>query len=84
MQAVHELRNKRHALRLYEQVYQILSIGGRALICDHLPFDDSAASVALYMTEQEQQQALTQAQFANVRVELSIKGLVLYSGERPA
>ena len=82
MQAVHELRHKRHARRLYEQVYQVLAAPGLLLVCDHTPFDDSAASIALYMTGHEQQQALTDGGFANVRLELSLNGLVLYAGER--
>jgi cyclopropane fatty-acyl-phospholipid synthase-like methyltransferase len=84
MQAVHELRHKRHATRLYEQVYQVLAVPGLFLVCDHTPFDDSERSVALYMTEQEQQQALADAQFANVHVELAMNGLILYAGERAA
>jgi ubiquinone/menaquinone biosynthesis C-methylase UbiE len=82
MQAVHELRHKRHALRLYAQVHRVLAVPGRILICDHTPFDDSAKSTALYMTEREQREALVQADFLDVRVELRIDSLVLYSGER--
>lgn len=83
MQAVHELRHKRHAQRLYEQIYQVLAVPGLFLVCDHTPFDDSAKSVALYMTEQEQRQALASAGFVNIRVELSLAGgLPLYAGER--
>jgi SAM-dependent methyltransferase len=82
MQAVHELRHKRHALRLYEQVHQVLAVPGRAMICDHTPFDDSPASTALYMTEEEQQEALAAAGFTNVRIELRVDSLVLYAGER--
>src|SRR5919106_241316 len=41
MQAVHELRHKRHARRLYEQVSQALAVPGVVLVCDHTPFDDS-------------------------------------------
>jgi hypothetical protein len=84
MQAVHELRHKRHAPRLYEQVYQALVVPGLFLVCDHVPFDDSSRSVALYMTEEEQQQALENARVANVHVELALKGLILYAGERAA
>ena len=80
MQAVHELRHKRHAPRLYEQIYQVLAVPGLILICDHTPVDSVAT--ALYMTEQQQQEALVGARFANVLIELSMNGLVLYSGER--
>jgi hypothetical protein len=84
MQAVHELRHKRHALRLYEQVYPVLTVPGRILICDHTPFDDSSASTALYMTEREQQEALAEAGFTNLRIEPTMDSLVLYAGERAA
>jgi hypothetical protein len=60
----------------------VLATPGLVLICDHLPFDESAASTALYMTEEEQFAALEEAGFTNVRVELSINRLVLYAGER--
>ena len=84
MQAVHELRHKRHAQRLYQQVYQALAVPGLFLICDHTPFDDSPRSIALYMTEDEQRRALREAGFVNVHVELEMNGLVLYAGERAA
>jgi hypothetical protein len=84
MQAVHELRHKRHARRLYEQVYRVLTVPGRILICDHTPFDDSSASAALYMTPQEQQEALVEARFTDVLIELTMASLVLYAGERAA
>ena len=84
MQAVHEMRHKRHAPRLYEQIYQVLAVPGLIMICDHTPFDDSPASTALYMTEQEQQEALAAAGFANVHVELLLDSQVLYVGERTA
>ena len=84
MQAVHELRHKRHAARVYKRAYEVLTAPGLIMICDHTPFDDSAESPALYMTEQEQQEALAEARFANVHIELSIDSLVLYAGERAA
>ena len=84
MQAVHELRHKRHAAGLYAQVYQALAVPGLILICDHTPFDASPRSLALYMTQEEQQQALVDAGFADVHVELAMNGLILYAGQRAA
>jgi ubiquinone/menaquinone biosynthesis C-methylase UbiE len=84
MQAVHELRHKRHALGLYRQVHQVLAVPGRIMICDHTPFDDSSTSTALYMTVREQQEALAEARFSNVHVELTMDSLVLYAGDREA
>jgi SAM-dependent methyltransferase len=82
MQAVHELRNKQHAARLYEQVHRTLAVPGLVLICDHTPFDDTPKSTTLYMSEQEHQQALAKAGFTGVRIELQIDSLVLYGAER--
>ena len=56
--------------------------GGLFLVCDHTPLDNSPRSVALYMTETEQQQALADARFVNTRVELATKRLILYAGEK--
>jgi ubiquinone/menaquinone biosynthesis C-methylase UbiE len=84
MQAVHELRHKRHARRLYEQVLEILAPTGSILICDHTPFDDTPSSTTLYMTGQEQRQVLTDAGFTNVRTELSIESLALYGADKPS
>ena len=82
MQAVHELRHKRHASALYRQIHDLVGASGQALICDHTPFDASPKSAALYMTEEEQIRALSDAGFADVRVDLSINGLVLYACRR--
>ena len=82
MQAIHELRHKRHALRLYEQVHSVLGVPGRVMICDHTPLDESARSAALYMTEREHRDVLAEAGFSNVRVELTMDRLVCYAGER--
>ncbi len=82
MQAVHELRHKRHACRLYEQVHGRLADPGLLLVCDHLPFDDTDTSTALYMTETEQREALAEAGFPEVRVSLAKNGLMVYAAEK--
>ena len=81
MQAVHELRHKGHAVALYEQVRSVLATPGTLLVCDHTPFDDSPKSRALYMTEVEQLRVLADAGFSNVRIALSLNGLVLYQAD---
>lgn len=82
MQAIHELRHKRHALRLYQQLHTVLATSAVVLICDHTPeaFEPTPRNLALYMTEQEQLTALTAAGF-NAQVLLSLNGLVLYRGD---
>jgi ubiquinone/menaquinone biosynthesis C-methylase UbiE len=82
MQAVHELRNKRHASKLYRQIYQVTAESGWLLICDHLPFDDSPKSIALYMTEEEQLRAFSSAGFGTAQTVLSVNGLSLYACEK--
>ena len=68
IQAVHELRHKRHALKFYKECRGLLNDGGMLLVCDRLPQDDSERDRALFMTEGEQLTALRQAGFANVEI----------------
>jgi hypothetical protein len=82
MQAIHELRHKRYAPRLYQQVHQITAPRGQLLICDHIPLDDTPKSEALYMTEQEQLAALSSAGFKHAKTALSVDTLRLYTCEK--
>jgi len=82
MQAIHEVRHKRNVPRLYEQVYGVTVTSGLVLICDHIPEDDSWRNTSLFMTEEEQLQALSRAGFVDVKVATSINGLVLYACTR--
>jgi SAM-dependent methyltransferase len=82
MQAVHEVRHKRHVPRLYQQIYRVTATSGLVLICDHVPWDDSRWSTALFMTQHEQTHALSAAGFAEVGIAMSIEGLVVYQCRR--
>jgi hypothetical protein len=84
MQAIHELRHKRHAPNLYRQIYRLTDESGQVLICDHVTFDDSAKSIALYMTEEEQLRALSSAGFESAQTVLSLNGLLIYACEKAA
>ena len=63
-----------------EYIHHILTVPGPVMICDHTPFDESAASRALYMTEQEQRKALTDARLETLPIDLSVNGLCLTAG----
>ena len=65
-QAVHELRHKRYADALHRQVKGVLSPGGVYLVCDHFHGDGGMGNDQLYMTIQEQQNALACAGFQAV------------------
>lgn len=82
MQAVHEVRHKRHVPRLYRQIHGVLATPGLFLIADRLPLDDSPRSTSLFMTENEQLDALTGAGFTKVRVLMSSDALVLCEGRK--
>jgi SAM-dependent methyltransferase len=77
-QAVHELRHKRHARRLHEEVLGLLAPGGRYLVCDHFAGEGGMGGGELYMTVDEQRRALEAAGFAHVRQLLCKGGLVLH------
>jgi cyclopropane fatty-acyl-phospholipid synthase-like methyltransferase len=83
MQAVHEVRHKRHVPKLYGQVHGLLAGGGRFLIADRVPEDDQPRSAALFMTEQEQTCALADAGFHDIRVVMSGDALVLCQCKKP-
>jgi ubiquinone/menaquinone biosynthesis C-methylase UbiE len=68
MQAVHELRHKRHALKFYEACHTVLKQGGLLLVCDHLPKNDSDRDRALFMTEEEHLAAIQTAGFSQPEI----------------
>lgn len=81
-QAVHELRHKRHALGLHQQVRSVLAPGGRYLVCDHFAGDGGMSDDQLYMSVEEQRLALREAGFARVAPVLLKGGLVLHAALR--
>jgi SAM-dependent methyltransferase len=85
LQAVHELRHKRHAARLYTQVVPLLRPGGEVLICDHLP--DGAHTPrhrVLYLELEEKLHALTQAGLVDAQVVWSEHCMALYRARAKA
>lgn len=78
-QAVHELRHKRHARALHEQVRGLLAPQGRYLVCDHFAGAGGMKNDQLYMTVEEQRVALQDAGFARVEPVLLKRGLMLYA-----
>ena len=77
-QTVHELRHKRRAPRLLSQVRSVLKRGGPFLVCDHYLGHDGMSDSRLYMTVEEQREALQEADFPEVRELRRDRGLVLH------
>ena len=77
MQAVHEIRHKRHVPGLYREVRDLLRPEGCLLVADHTPVEDSLRSSSLHMTADEQLAALIQAGFSKPHLVLTIGRLVL-------
>lgn len=77
-QAVHELRHKRYAEPLHRQVRSVLRPGGSYLVSDHYFGDDGMQKEGLYMTVDEQRQALLAAGFTQVSELLRLRGMVLH------
>ena len=79
LQAVHELRHKRHAARLYAQLAPLLGPGGEVLICDHLPAGaHTPRHRVLYMTTEEKLEVLTGAGLVDAKVIWSEHDMALY------
>jgi drug/metabolite transporter (DMT)-like permease/SAM-dependent methyltransferase len=83
MQAVHEVRHKRHVPRLYRQIRELLTPGGLFLVCDRTPEDDSPRSMALFMTEHEQVAALKGAGFVDVQLVMTGDALAFCACRNP-
>jgi SAM-dependent methyltransferase len=84
MQAVHEVRHKRHVPSLYRDIFAILSPSGLFVVGDRTPEDDSPRSTALFMTADEQLHALRGAGFIDVRLVTSGDALALCEARTPA
>lgn len=79
MQAVHEVRHKRHTGPLYAAVCEMLRSGGSFLVCD-LFAGEEMTDTELFMTPAEHEQALRDAGFAAVRLLRQEGALVLFRG----
>jgi SAM-dependent methyltransferase len=79
LQAVHELRHKRHAHRLYAQLAPLLRPGAEVLICDHLPAGaHTPRHRVLYMDPDEKLEALTRAGLVDAKVVWSDHNMAFY------
>src|SRR5262245_4305044 len=79
LQAVHELRHKRHAPRLYAQVRALLPAGGEFVVCDHLPdIAPTPRHRRLYMSTTEGLAALQDAGFHDAKAVWSEHQMALY------
>ena len=78
VQSVHEVRHKRHAPTLYGGVRRLLREKGAFLVCDHFVGEGGMTDTSLYMTPQEQLDALGLGGFTDVREILQKGGLVLF------
>jgi SAM-dependent methyltransferase len=84
MQAVHEVRHKRHVPALYREIFGILRPSGMFVVSDRTPEDDSPRSTALFMTAAEQLDAMRGAGFVEVRHITSGDAIALCEGQKPA
>ncbi len=78
IQAVHELRHKRYAAELHQQVRSLLLPGGAYLVCDHFAGEGGMKNDQLYMSVAKQAAALASVGFSKVEQVLLKGGLVLH------
>lgn len=77
-QAVHELRHKRYTQPLHRQVRGLLNDGGSYLMSDHWFGEGGMRKEGLYLTVDEQREALQGAGFEQVTPLLQQHGIVLF------
>jgi len=78
VQAVHELRHKRHAPSFHRAVRGLLTDGGLYLVCDHFAGLGAMVDQELYATIEEQAQDLSQAGFRDICQVHRVGSLVLH------
>jgi cyclopropane fatty-acyl-phospholipid synthase-like methyltransferase len=85
MQAVHEIRHKRHVPAFYRQLRDLIRPEGIVAVCDGIPRDTSVLwQVNLLMTSDEQLEALAFAGFEHITLEDRIGASVFVTGRAPA
>ena len=82
LQCVHETRHKLAAPKLFQAIYNLLHDNAVFLYCDHFYEDTGGKAKELFMTETEQQQALINAGFEEVKQLLRIGTLSLWQAFR--
>jgi SAM-dependent methyltransferase len=81
MQAVHEIRHKRHVPGLYRQIRDLLEPDGLLAVCDGTPRDPTVLwQVSLCMTVDEQLDAFASAGFIEIRLEEEIGAMIFVTG----
>ena len=78
MQAVHELRHKRHASAFYRAIRPLLKPRGILLACDHFAGEHGMSNTALFMTPEEHEAAIRDGGFSNVDLLMRTGGLILF------
>jgi SAM-dependent methyltransferase len=81
LQAVHELRHKRHAVGLYRAVRSLLLPGAVFLVCDHVHGASGVTNASLNMRLDEHRHALHEAGFTMVHEVRREGSLVLYRAQ---
>jgi SAM-dependent methyltransferase len=81
LQAVHELRHKRHAVGLYRAVRSLLLPGAVFLVCDHVHGESGVTNALLNMRLDEHRNALHEAGFTTVHEVRRQGSLVLYRAQ---
>jgi len=78
MQAVHEVRHKRRVPDLFDHVFALLSPDGCFLYADHYFDVDRFPNSSLFMTRDEQYDALMEAGFQKVEMVMDEFGMAMY------
>jgi SAM-dependent methyltransferase len=84
MQAVHEIRHKRHVPGLYRDIQCVLRPGGILVVCDHAPSPDNRRLTGLHSTESEQLAAFAATGFVDGKTHLSLNGLYVCTALAPS
>jgi SAM-dependent methyltransferase len=82
MQAIHEIRHKRHVPALFRQIRELLAPRGLLLVADRGPKDGSLRWTSLHSTADEQLTAMDLAGFTDRHLVTAIEPLYLVRGRK--
>lgn len=84
MQAIHEIRHKRHVPAFYGVIRGLLGADGLLAVCDGTPRDAGVLwQASLHMTAEEQLEAFAAAGFSEIGLDQEIGSMILVTGRAP-
>ncbi|WP_432579711.1 class I SAM-dependent methyltransferase [Vibrio sinus] len=81
MQSIHEVKDKQLARDVYRNIKKVIKPGGYFLVCDVVFGEPGMKDSSMFMTVNEQKEALESSGFSSLALVSEYEGLTLYSAQ---